>query len=366
MFCIESHGEEKVNITKVSLNGTTLTAQGGGVYSGTVPSGINYLQVSIFSDDYKKLTEYHMQASISFTYPQTVGPFMNITPIYADGEKHFLANIGSIRYNSTDLTYHTKDYYQNGGYLFNHGGYFTAFGGSATSQTINTDLTYQFNTNPSYIGLYFECVNGQNTSPIVFPTSQRTVTVSINYLDATEKAIIENAESTKNIFEWLTDGFVGLIVPTSDGIEEMLNETSSILETRLGILYLPIDVMANLLAVLTSTLEGEVTGELITVPQWDISLFGHTFTMWDQTNFSMSDNAIFHYIIYDLGLIYLVRIGYFMAMITSIIQTINTLTDNMLNEEFAYFVTDIEPISGDDDAYAHFIANYRDIGRDDL
>lgn len=316
-----------------------MTAQGGGVYSGVVSSGQNYLQVSIFSNDYKKLTEYHMQASISFTYPHTVGPFLNVTPIYDDGEKHFLANIGTISYNGANLTYHTKDYYSSGGYLFNHGGYFTTFGGSATSQTLLTDLTYQFNTSPSYIGLYFENVSGPNKSPSTFPTAQRNVTVTIDYLDAAEKAIIENAESTKNIFEWLTDGFINLIVPTSEGLDDMLEETSNTLESRLGILYLPIRFAGEFLGMLTATLEGAVSGQSITVPQWNMSLFGHNYIIWHETTFSMSDNAIFHYIVYDLGLIFLVRVGYLLAMITSIVLTINTLTDNMVDEEFAHVMT---------------------------
>ena len=181
---------------------------------------------------------------------------------------------------------------------FSHGGYSTQFGSSYTSGSIDTDLTYYFgeNDNIANIGLYFE--TGTPAALSKFPASQRTVTVTIEYFDAVEKATIENAETTKNIFEWLSDGFVKLIVPTSDGIEEMLEETSSTLEKPFRYFIFAYTYCGFSLGVLTATLEGAVTGQSITVPQWNISLFGHDYILWHQTSFSMSDNAIFHYIIF--------------------------------------------------------------------
>ena len=361
---IEVQAKENLDIDKVTFNGDILTETSEHVYSGTVTGG-QTLNLSIYSNKFEKLTDYTLDAEITFSYPQTVSSQLNITPFYHSKEQGtiYLAEIGKIYYNGNALTYRTRSYYQDNVPQtppFNHGGYNSLFGGSASTQRLSTDLSYYFGENETtdYIGLLFQ--TGAPNQILSFSTTQREVTIKINYLSAVEKATIENAETTKNILEWLTDGFVNLIVPTSDGIQEMLDETASTLESRLGILYLPIRFIGSILGILTATLEGAVSGQSITVPQWNISLFGHDYILWQQTTFSLTDNAIFHYIIFDLGLILIIRFCYLTAMFTAIIQTINTVCDNIFDEEFGYFLTDIEPITDEDEAYTRLFANTYD------
>ena len=68
---------------------------------------------------------------------------------------------------------------------------------------------------------------------------------------------------------------------------------------------------------------------------------------------------------FDLGFILLIRFGYVFAMLKSILLTINTCTDNIVDEEFAHFMTADEISSYQYKNHYHMDYDEIDWGDDD-
>ena len=109
ILCDTAKAEKTLDISKVQINGTILKETSEGVYSGTITSSSS-LSIAIFSS-FESLTEYNLKATISFSYPQTVASYLNVTPYYSDLKDGYtyLAEIGKISSSTgSELKYHTK------------------------------------------------------------------------------------------------------------------------------------------------------------------------------------------------------------------------------------------------------------------
>ena len=108
-----------------------------------------------------------------------------------------------------------------------------------------------------------------------------------------KKATIEGAEATKGILEWLQDGLYNLLVPTSDGFQDMVMSVNSRLQTESGILTLPLNFVSQCASNLLTALSGQFSAQ-VHLPKFEIEFNGNKSLLWDEQNFNLNSGLVQH------------------------------------------------------------------------